>query len=218
MTSDSNIAAETIARLIEHCWEPLDVKVLLAVALLGGEHVPVAEAQVFNDERMRRAARGDGSVRSSAERLREAVDRLSAKRLLLDLRDDLGQRWLLLGVPDNIERSRRGEILAPGSPPIVLDRPAPSVYEVYEQNIGLLSPIIADRIADALDRYPIVWVEDAIGEAVAYNRRSWRYIERILQNWATEGRGNATDRRDHEGHLDSEKYLHGKYAPLFRRD
>jgi DnaD/phage-associated family protein len=218
MTSDSAIAAETIARLIEHCWEPLDVKTVLAVALLGGEHAPVSEAQLFNDERMRRAARGDGSARSSAERIREAVDRLSAKRLLLDLRDDAGQRWLVLGVPDNIERSRRGEIVAPGSPPIVLDRPTPSVYEVYEQNIGLLSPIIADRIADALDRYPVAWVEDAIGEAVAYNRRSWRYIERILQNWATEGRGNATNRRDHEEHLDSEKYLHGKYAPLFRRD
>lgn len=218
MTNDSAIAAETLARLIEHCWEPLDVKVLLAVALLGGEQLPVAEAQLANDERLRKAVRGDGSARPGVERLQEAVERLSAKRLLLDLRDDTGQRWLLLGVPENVERARRGEITAPGSPPVVLDRPTPSVYELYEQNIGLLSPIIADRIADALDRYPIVWVEDAIGEAVAYNRRSWRYIERILQNWATEGRGNATNRRDHEEHLDSEKYLHGKYAPLFRRD
>lgn len=218
MANESAIGIETLARLLEHCWEPLDVKVVLAVALLGGEQQPIAEAQLADDERLRRALRGDGSLRPVGDRLGDAVDRLAAKRLLLDLRDEAGQRWLLLGVTENVERTRRGEVAAPGSPPIALERPVPSVYELYEQNIGLLSPIIADRIAEALDLYPIPWVEDAIGEAVAYNRRSWRYIERILQNWATEGRGNATNRRDHEEHLDSEKYLHGKYAPLFRRD
>lgn len=218
MASELNIRGETLARLVEHCWEPLDVKVVLAVALHGGETTPVAVTQLLNDAMMRRAARGDGSIRAVDDRLVEAVDRLAAKRLLLDLRDDGGGRWLLLGVAENVERARTGEVIAPGSPPIILERSTPSVYELYEQNVGLLSPIIADRIAEALDLYPVAWVEEAIGEAVAYNRRSWRYIERILQNWATKGRGNETNRRDHEEHLDPEKYVRGKYSALFRRD
>jgi DnaD/phage-associated family protein len=218
MSLDSTIRGETLARLVEHCWEPLDVKVVLAVALHGGEATPVAVTQLLNDELLRRAARGDGSLRGVDDRLTEAVDRLAAKRLLLDLRDDGGGRWLLLGVEENVDRARTGEILVPGSPPIVLERSTPSVYELYEQNVGLLSPILADRIAEALDLYPVAWVEEAIGEAVAYNRRSWRYIERILQNWATKGRGNETNRRDHEEHLDPEKYTRGKYSSLFRRD
>jgi DnaD/phage-associated family protein len=62
---------------------------------------------------------------------------------------------------------------------------------LYEQNIGLLSPLIADHLVKAMERYPRDWIEDAIGEAVAYNRRSWRYIQRILQNWAATGRTEA---------------------------
>ena len=64
-------------------------------------------------------------------------------------------------------------------------------------------PIIADQLVRALERYPREWIEDAIGEAVAYNRRNWRYIQRILQQWATvTGRGESARKakHDHETH------------------
>ena len=48
--------------------------------------------------------------------------------------------------------------------------------------------LIADQIARAIEEYPDDWIEDAFEEAVAYNRRSWRYVSRILENWTTEGR------------------------------
>ncbi len=48
---------------------------------------------------------------------------------------------------------------------------------------------------DALERYPSEWIEDAIGESVAYNRRSWKYIQRILEQWAVQGRGDQRERR-----------------------
>jgi DnaD/phage-associated family protein len=66
----------------------------------------------------------------------------------------------------------------------------PTVFRLYEQNIGLLSPLIAEQLVRALEKYPREWIEDAIGEAAAYNKRSLRYIQRILQNWATNGRGD----------------------------
>ena len=65
----------------------------------------------------------------------------------------------------------------------------PNVFEMYEQNIGMLSPMIADALLEAEDMYPEDWIEDAISEAVQQNKRSWRYISRILERWEHEGRG-----------------------------
>lgn len=65
----------------------------------------------------------------------------------------------------------------------------PNVFELYEQNIGMMSPMIADALLEAEEMYPQEWIEDAISEAVAQNIRSWRYISRILERWEFEGRG-----------------------------
>ena len=65
----------------------------------------------------------------------------------------------------------------------------PNVFEMYEQNIGMLSPMIADALLEAEDMYPEEWIEEAIEEAVVQNKRSWRYISRILERWEHEGRG-----------------------------
>ena len=65
----------------------------------------------------------------------------------------------------------------------------PNVFEMYEQNIGLLNPMIADALREAEEIYPEEWIEDAIREAVAQNIRNWRYVSRILERWENEGRG-----------------------------
>ena len=65
----------------------------------------------------------------------------------------------------------------------------PNVFELYEQNIGMMSPMIADALLEAEEMYPQEWIEDAISEAVQQNVRSWRYISRILERWENEGRG-----------------------------
>ena len=70
----------------------------------------------------------------------------------------------------------------------------PTVFRLYEQNIGPLTPMIADRLIKALEMYPPDWIESALEEAVAYNRRNWRYIARILQNWEADGPPGRTGR------------------------
>ncbi|MEX2431266.1 MAG: DnaD domain protein, partial [Dehalococcoidia bacterium] len=65
----------------------------------------------------------------------------------------------------------------------------PNVFALYEANIGLLTPMIADQLRDAEEAYPEEWIESAFHEAVEQNKRSWRYIAAILERWATEGRG-----------------------------
>ncbi len=64
----------------------------------------------------------------------------------------------------------------------------PNIFVLYEQNIGLLSPLIADQLRDAANLYPQEWIEAAFREAVQYNKRSWKYISAILRRWETEGR------------------------------
>ena len=64
----------------------------------------------------------------------------------------------------------------------------PNVFAMYEANIGLLTPMVADELREAEELYSEEWIEDAFREAVSQNKRSWRYISRILERWDTEGR------------------------------
>ena len=64
----------------------------------------------------------------------------------------------------------------------------PNIFLLYEQNIGLLTPMIAGQLEDAADRYPADWIEAAFSEAVQRNKRNWKYISAILRRWETEGR------------------------------
>jgi DnaD/phage-associated family protein len=64
----------------------------------------------------------------------------------------------------------------------------PNVFSLYEQNIGPLTPLIADELRDIETEYPAEWVEEAIGEAVANNARSLRYVTRILESWKAKGK------------------------------
>ena len=65
----------------------------------------------------------------------------------------------------------------------------PNIFEMYEQNIGLLSPIISDPLREAEAMYHEDWITEAFSEAVSNNKRSWRYISAILERWEREGRG-----------------------------
>ncbi len=64
----------------------------------------------------------------------------------------------------------------------------PEVFKLYEENIGLLTPLLAEQLKSALDEYPAEWLAEAIREAVKNNVRRWAYIQRILENWHERGR------------------------------
>ena len=217
---DELIPVGLVSRLVRDVWSPLEVKLVLALAALGGLHEPVREEAVLLDEGLAAGIRADGSARSSIERLLESLELATARGMIFRLVDDEGDYWLLLGVDENRKRIRAG--LSPADHDSVrwqgtLRVERPSIFTLYEQNVGLVTPIIADRLVEAIERYPEAWVEDAIEEAVAYNRRNWRYIQRILENWASEGRTDETNRGGPARDINREKHLRGKYAHLFRR-
>ena len=65
----------------------------------------------------------------------------------------------------------------------------PNIHSLYEQNIGMLTPIISQLLLEMEASYPPAWIADAMGVAVKMNKRNLKYIEAILRRWKEEGRG-----------------------------
>jgi DnaD/phage-associated family protein len=93
----------------------------------------------------------------------------------------------------------------------------PNIFVLYEQNIGLLTPMVAEELKEAEKLYPAAWIEEAFREASSLNKRSWRYVERILERWSIEGKGSGEPGRDTKKKGSPGRYLKGKYGSLVRR-
>jgi len=74
----------------------------------------------------------------------------------------------------------------------------PNIFKLYEENIGPLTPLIADALKDAEETYPPEQVAEALEIAVKMNKRSWKYVEAILRRWKEEGHAKKQDRRNSE--------------------
>lgn len=95
-----------------------------------------------------------------------------------------------------------------GSPIEILPE-RPNIYRLFEANIDLLTPMVADALKDAEKEYPIEWIEEAIRQAAERNKHSWRYIYSILKRWEKEGRSRDAEQLDEQ---DGKRYITGKYA------
>jgi DNA replication protein len=94
---------------------------------------------------------------------------------------------------------------------------SPNVFALYEKNIGLLTPMIAEELKEAERLYPVSWIEEAFKEATSLNKRSWRYIARILERWSIEGKDSGEPGRGTKKPRDPDRYVKGKYGHLVRR-
>lgn len=81
----------------------------------------------------------------------------------------------------------------------------PTVFALYEENIGALTPMIAEHLKAAMNDYDYQWVADAIEIATLKNARNWKYISAILTRWKEEGRadhettGRHSERNEYAG-------------------
>ena len=82
--------------------------------------------------------------------------------------------------------------------PVELGPERPNIYRLYEQNIGPMTPLLADTLQDAEEIYPADWLEEAFRIAVEKNVRNWRYIEGILRRWQETGYDGRKIGRDTE--------------------
>lgn len=161
-----------------------------------------------------------------SETLRQALAQAVQRGVLLHLHLKNGERQRELYFL-NTEVNRRaiariksgemapGEAPPPEEPPLAEEKP--NIFTLYEQNIGLLTPLLAEELKEAEKLYPASWIEEAFKQAVALNRRSWRYIARILERWAEQGKTDGEPGRHIKKEIDPDKYIKGRYGYLVQR-
>jgi hypothetical protein len=121
---------------------------------------------------------------SGQESLEEALERAVARGTLLKATLDFAESQDVLYVLNTpkgraaIRGFERGEWKPSGDPqaPVSLQVERPNIFALYEQNIGPLTPMIADRLRLAEREYPARWLREAIQIAVENNVRKWRFV------------------------------------------
>ncbi len=153
--------------------------------------------------------------------LKMAVGRGTLLRLGLEGKDGAEEVYFLNDAPGRqaVAKIESGEIKLGGMKavrPVETTGEPPDIFTLYEENIGLLTPMVADELKLTEKTYPAAWLRDAIKEAVLHNKRNIRYITKILENWSAEGRSDGTHQRDTQK-ADPDKYIKGKYGHMVRR-
>ena len=110
-----------------------------------------------------------------------------------------------------VDSFAKGKLSAVGS----ATRERSNVFKVYEENIGPLTPLIADTLKDAEKVYTAEWISNAIGLAVENNKRNWKYVEAILKRWKEEGRAEKQDGRNNK--KDGQQSISRKIEQLRKR-
>jgi len=167
-------------------------------------------------------AAGAGGTETTGSALAAAVKRGTFISLEVKAANRSETIYLLNTAADReaLEKIRSGQIVLTGwdimTTGEAVANPPPNIYTLYENNIGLLTPLIAEELKDAEKNYPADWIEDAFKEAVKANKRNWRYVARVLERWATEGKKDGTYQRDTKK-TDPDKYYRDEYGHLFQR-
>ena len=163
---------------------------------------------------------------SPEESLQKALEKAAGRGTLLPLsveKDGAPVDVYFLNTASNrevVEKVRGGELelagLKASGKKYVPREELPDIFTLYEENIGILTPMVAEELREAEKLYPKEWITDSIKEAVLYNKRNIKYILKILENWAAEGKSDGTYQR-HPQKADPDKYIKGKYGHMVRR-
>lgn len=238
---DVSIPRDFFVRVLPTMRDIAEIQVMLTLFRMlsepGWRDGFVAETALIHDDLLRQSLHQAGATTPPVDDIKRGIDLASARGVLLRFRvvESSGESgdvydnesvWLMPETPENQLRltlMQRGEAPLPrdlqiGRRGFRIEPERPNIFRLYEQNVGLISPLIADQLIEAMSIYPTAWIEAAIDQAVSYNRRQWRYIQRILQRWATEGRGDEASRRSGrpDEAFDAERHLRGKHASIFR--
>ena len=95
------------------------------------------------------------------------------------------------------------------------NQPKSNIFALYEDNIGTISPMLAEELKLAEKEYNHGWIEEAFQIAVNQNKRSWGYISAILRRWSTEGRDDRGEYGKSRGYTQEDNP--GKYIEEYQR-
>jgi DNA replication protein len=222
VTPIPNLFFSELLPAIDH---PGELKVTLyafwALAKKEGRFRYLRRPEMASDALLMEALQTTGTT--PLEALDEALERAVARGTLLKVTvefEDGEEAFFFLNTPKGraaLAGIESGEWQPSGDPetPIELRIERPNIFVLYEQNVGPLTPMIAERLRDAEASYPSKWIEDAIQIAVENNVRKWRYIEAILEDWHTRGRDAREDRGDSQ--KARRRYTEGEFADFIER-
>jgi DnaD/phage-associated family protein len=175
-----------------------EIKAVLYVAFLSArDGRPVVLLKSLMRPETLRDVAGSESPEPAESRVRAGLDRAVANGVLLRIIQRQGndvEVGFLLATANNrelVERLRGNDPEAAEALGVADESEVsifrPNVFALYERAIGPLTPLVAEHLRDAERSYPRGWIEQAMDEAVLYNRRNWRYIEAILARWEMTG-------------------------------
>ena len=166
-----------------------------------------------------------GGTKPPDETLRQALKMATQRRTIIHMvldRDGVSEDIYFLNTESDrqvVAKIESGELRLSGLKAMgqtyIETEEQPDLFTLYEQNIGMLTPIIAEELREAEKLYPESWIRDAIKEAVSLNKRNIRYIVRILERLSAEGKGDGTYQRYSK--TDPKRYLGQKYDHMVRR-
>ncbi len=149
------------------------------------------------------------SPRQADEMLEDALERAEARGTLLHVLIEDAQTVQNLYFMNTAKGREAVEKLTSGEwrpddeagTVVTLSQVRSGIFVLYEQNIGPLTPMVAEELREAMATYPQPWIEDAIRIAVKNNARKLKYILAVLDRMRSEGRNEQEDRDDPEKYL-----------------
>ncbi len=162
----------------------------------------VTEAELRDDKKFL-AGLGKSS-RDGERKLSAALEKAVEHGILLAVPveiDGKADTWYFLNTPKG---RRAKEIVEEEGPEAILrwehrdGEGHRNIFELYEENIGLLQPLLVEELKEAAEEYPAEWIEEAFRIAAENNVRRWSYIRAILERWRLEGKSKPSVDTDSE--------------------
>ncbi|NJN83963.1 MAG: DnaD domain protein [Caldilineaceae bacterium] len=176
----------------------------------------------------------DSDLRTPLATLEDALQRAVARNTLLRLEITTGSEtgdevattedWYFMNTVKGrqavamIRQGRLAELQAviPQEARLYVERP--NIFILYEQNVGMMTPLIAEQLRDMEKSFPPDWVQEAFEIAVSRNKRALRYIQAILKRWETEGKDEESHENVGDDSLERRRkaYLPDEYSDIIR--
>jgi DnaD/phage-associated family protein len=213
-----------ITEVIQHIDDIFEIKVVLYVFWLVSRRRGYPQMVTF-DELAHTGITGENQPEREtlAAALKNAVEHGVLLSITFERDDRIETAYCVntLANREAIEKIRGGEIvlqdLVPVKDPGEQMTPVRDIYSLYEQNIGMITPMVAEKLKEAEESYSAEWIQEAFEEAVLNNKRNWKYIERILERWAIEGIDDGKSGRHFKKERDPNRFVRGKYGHMVER-
>lgn len=153
----------------------------------------------------------------SADEVKRGLEKAVQRGSMLTVRKD-AQAFFLLNSPRGraAAKALRNGKWDPEKGVAALPLERPNVFRLYEENIGPLTPLIADMLREAESLYHEDWIAEAFMLAVKNNKRNWKYVEAILKRWKEEGKNGQKDRQNAD--KGSQRYTDSEFSEYIERD